>query len=121
MARTSRTLSDARKRTLRSAEEDIMQKSESLSPEELARVGVVWSGLLDLEDHIPPATVAAMLSCQELVLAVSTVDAQENWINAAAFAAMAAQSEEVTLTSSRPLEQVAKQKIIGFSAAENED
>lgn len=121
MAKANRSLSDARKRTLRSAEEDIINKSESLTPDELSRVGVVWSGLLDLEDHIPPATVAAMLSCQELVLAVSTVDAKENWISAAAFAAMGAHSEEVTLASEMPLEQVAKQKIIGFASTENDE
>lgn len=121
MARANRSLSDARKRTLRSAEEDIIQKSESLTPEELSRVGIVWSGLLDLEDRIPPATVAAMLSCQELVLAVSTVDAKENWISAAAFAAMGAHSEEATLAGEVPLEQVAKQRIIGFASADNDE
>jgi hypothetical protein len=59
----------------------------------LTRIGVVWAGLLDLDDAIPPTTVAAMLSSRDLVYATSTVDSEEHWIGAAAHAALGAYSE----------------------------
>ena len=85
---------DPRKRILREAEQRATQ-SEIDQSDEITRIGIVWAGLLDLDDPIPSTTVAAMLSSSELVLATSTLDSEEHWIGAAVYAAMGAYSEEV--------------------------
>ncbi len=117
MGRSSRSLDDRRTRTLRAAEEDIISNENELSKDELARIGTVWSGILGLDDRIPPATVAAMLSSSELVIGTSTVSAQENWINAAAYAAMAANSEHFDDPEEKPVKasKAAKPIKLGFS------
>ena len=61
--------------------------------DEITRIGVVWAGILDLDDVIPPTTVAAMLASSELVQATSTSDSEQHWVGAAAYAAMGAFSE----------------------------
>jgi hypothetical protein len=66
---------------------------EERSTEELTRVGVVWSGILDLDDAIPPSEVAALLSAYDLVRATTLVDSEEYWTSAAAYAALGAYSE----------------------------
>jgi hypothetical protein len=66
---------------------------EERSIEELTRVGVVWSGILDLEDAIAPSEVAALLSAYDLVRATTLVDSEEYWTSAAAYAALGAYSE----------------------------
>lgn len=78
--------------------------------DEITRIGVVWAGILDLDDVLPPTTVAAMLAASELVQATSTPDAEEHWIGAAAYAAMGAFSEtdeldprEGKITPSQPI------------------
>ena len=58
-----------------------------------SRIGVVWGGILDLDDPVPPTTVAAMLSASELVMATSTYDSETHWIGAAAYAAAGAYNE----------------------------
>ena len=83
---------DPRKRVLRSAEE-IATQPEVEQSDEITRIGVVWAGILDLDDVIPPTTVAAMLSASELVQATSTKDGEEHWIGAAVYAAMGAYNE----------------------------
>ena len=117
MGRSGRSLSDPRKRTLRAAEEDLVANGNELSRVELARIGVVWSGILGIDDHVPPATVAAMLSSSELVIGTSTVSAQENWINAAAYAAMAANSEHYGIFEEKPTKasKATKPIKLGFS------
>lgn len=83
---------DSRKRILREAE------TRATAPEieqsdDITRIGIVWGGLLDLDDPIPSTTVAAMLSASELVQATSTADSEEHWIGAAAYAALGAYNE----------------------------
>lgn len=84
---------DSRKRVLREAE------ARATAPEieqsdDITRIGIVWGGLLDLDDAIPSTTVAAMLSASELVQATSTADSEEHWIGAAAYAALGAYNED---------------------------
>lgn len=93
MVRQRRQVKDARKRILRNAEDIVTQRMEERSTEELTRVGVVWSGILDLEDAIPPSEVAALLSAYDLVRATTLVDSEEYWTSAAAYAALGAYSE----------------------------
>lgn len=88
-----RKVKDARKRILRTAEELVTQRIADNSVDELTRVGVVWSGILDLEDAIPPSEVAAMLSAYDLIRATNLVDSEEFWTSAAAYAALGAYSE----------------------------
>lgn len=92
MIRNRRPIKDPRKRVLRKAE-DIVTQPEYEQSDEITRIGVVWAGLLDLDDVLPATTVAAMLSASELVHATSTTNAEEHWIGAAAYAAMGAYSE----------------------------
>ena len=93
MVRSRRPVKDARKRVLRHAEDLLTGKGSDHDMDNLTRIGVVWGGMLDLEDPLPPTTVAAMLSARDLVYATSTVDSEEHWIGAAAHAALGAYSE----------------------------
>jgi len=58
-----------------------------------------------------------MLSSSELVIGTSTVSAQENWINAAAYAAMAANSEHYGTFEEKPTKtsKATKPIKLGFS------
>jgi hypothetical protein len=93
MMRNRRKSTDPRKRVLREAE-DIITKPEVEQSDDITRIGVVWAGILDLDDVIPPTTVAAMLSASQLVMATSTLDSEAHWVGAAAYAAMGAYSED---------------------------
>ena len=92
MIRNKRYLKDARKRVLREAESMVINPEVEQS-DEITRIGVVWAGILDLDDVLPPTTVAAMLAASELVQATSTSDSEQHWVGAAAYAAMGAYSE----------------------------
>jgi hypothetical protein len=92
LIRNKRYLKDARKRILREAESMVTNPDVEQS-DEITRIGVVWAGILDLDDVIPPTTVAAMLASSELVQATSTSDSEQHWVGAAAYAAMGAFSE----------------------------
>lgn len=119
MIRNRRQPKDPRQRVLRKAE-DIVSKPEVEQSDEITRIGIVWAGILDLDNVIPPTTVAAMLSASELVMATSNTDSEEHWVGAAAYAALGAFSEneepaetdELT-TSDREVSRLPK---IGFSA-----
>lgn len=93
MVRSRRPVKDVRKRVLRDAEDLLTSKGSDHDMDNLIRIGVVWGGMLDLEDPLPATTVAAMLSARDLVYATSTVDSEEHWIGAAAHAALGAYSE----------------------------
>ena len=90
--RSRKPLKDPRKRVLREAE-DRVTKPEIEQSDEITRIGIVWAGLLDLDDVIPATTVAAMLSASSLVHATSTYDSESHWIDAAAYAALGAYNE----------------------------
>lgn len=90
--RNRRTPKDPRKKILRKAE-DIVTNKDYEQSDPITRIGIVWAGILDLDDVLPPTTVAAMMAAAELVQATSTVGAEEHWIGAAAYAAMGAYSE----------------------------
>jgi hypothetical protein len=84
---------DARKRVLRAAEEIVTQKSQDSVADELSRIGIVWCGILDLDDAIPPSEVAAMLAAADLVRATRYIDSEDHWVSAAAYSALGAHSE----------------------------
>lgn len=88
-----RKVKDTRKRVLRSAEELATQRIAENSVEELTRLGIVWCGILGLEDIISPSEVAAMLSAYDLIRATNLVESEEYWTSAAAYAALGAYSE----------------------------
>lgn len=90
--RSRKPLKDPRKRVLREAEERVT-KPEIEQSDEITRIGIVWAGILDLDDVIPATTVAAMLSASSLVHATSTYDSESHWIDAAAYAALGAYNE----------------------------
>jgi len=92
MIKNRRLHKDPRKRILREAENRVADPKTEQS-DDITRIGVVWAGILDLDDVIPSTTVAAMLSASELVMATSTLDAEEHWIGAAAYAALGAYNE----------------------------
>jgi hypothetical protein len=92
LIRNRRQPKDPRKRILREAEDRLTKETVEQS-DDITRIGIVWAGILDLDDAIPPTTVAAMLSSSELVMATSTLDSEEHWIGAAAYAALGAFNE----------------------------
>lgn len=112
MIKNKRYLKDARKRVLREAE-SMVTSPEVEQSDEITRIGIVWAGILDLDDVLPPTTVAAMLAASELVQATSTPDAEEHWVGAAAYAALGAFSEvdEPEIHEGKPASQP-----IGFAA-----
>lgn len=102
MTISRRKLKDARKRVLRAAEEIVTQKDNDRIADELSRIGVVWCGILDLDDAVPPSEVAAMLAAADLVRATRYVDAEEYWVSAAAYSALGAHSELCEYEHERP-------------------
>ena len=113
MIRNKRYLKDARKRVLREAESMVINPEVEQS-DEITRIGVVWAGILDLDDVLPPTTVAAMLAASELVQATSTSDSEQHWVGAAAYAAMGAYSE---IDESDPQEgKITPSQPVGFAA-----
>ena len=109
---------DARKRVLRAAEEIVTQKSQDSVVDEMSRIGVVWCGILDLDDAIPPSEVAAMLAAADLVRATRYIDSEEHWISAAAHSALGAHSEPEVFNQDEHSEEGAAsaQNPIGFSS-----
>jgi hypothetical protein len=81
------------KGVLQAADDIATNKLEENYAIDLARVGVMWSGILELNGPIPASEVAAMLSCLDLVRATTLIDSEKHWVNAAAHAALAAYSE----------------------------
>lgn len=57
------------------------------------RVGEMWGALLDHEP-IPPATVAAMMVALKLVRGAKNAGHADSWVDAAAYAAIAAELAE---------------------------
>ena len=52
------------------------------------RIGEVWAAQLDLPNPLPPHTVAAMLCGMKLVRSQITPEHRDNWVDAAAYAAL---------------------------------
>jgi hypothetical protein len=121
MVRQRRQVKDARKRILRNAEDIVTQRMEERSTEELTRVGVVWSGILDLDDAIPPSEVAALLSAYDLVRATTLIDSEEYWTSAAAYAALGAYSEPDVQIVYSAEEKEKEKNPIGFGPKQDDD
>jgi hypothetical protein len=81
------------KGVLQAADDIATSKLEENYAVDLARVGIMWSGILELNGPIPPSEVAAMLSCLDLVRATTLIDSEQHWAGAAAHAAIAAYSD----------------------------
>lgn len=118
MIRNRRQPKDSRKRVLRKAE-DLITQPEVEQSDDITRIGIVWAGLLDLDNVIPPTTVAAMLAASELVMATSNTDSEEHWVNAAAYSALGAfnESDEAEVQEGASLvRETDNLPKIGFSA-----
>lgn len=77
-----------KKTLLKNAEALLSEKIEQAYDTDLVRIGVAWSGILDLEGPIAASEVAAMLAIVSLTRATSLVDSEEHWTSAAAFSAL---------------------------------
>ena len=77
-----------KKTMLKNAEALLSEKIEQGYDTDLARIGVSWSGILDLEGPIAASEVAAMLASASLIRATTLVDSEEHWTSAAAFSAL---------------------------------
>jgi hypothetical protein len=84
---------DTRKKIVKAADSAAAQRLSENGVGELARLGAVWSGILDLEDPIPASEVAAMLSAHALIRGTMLIDSDPHWTDAAAYAVLAACSE----------------------------
>lgn len=58
---------------------------------EAQRIGSMWGALLRLPEPIPPRTVAAMMIALKLARATAGTPHADDWIDAAGYAALAAQ------------------------------
>jgi hypothetical protein len=109
------------KGVLQVADDLTTAKLEENYTADLARVGIMWSGILELDGPIPASEVAAMLSCVDLVRATTLIDSEKHWISAASHAAIAAYSDvnpEVALPDESDVEEDEKPKNkIGFASA----
>jgi len=107
------------KGVLQAADDIAMSKIEENYTVDLARVGVMWSGILELNGPIPPSEVAAMLSCLDLVRATTLIDSEKHWVGAAAHAAIAAYSDAQDVpdlgSEQDPEKEPHKENPIGFS------
>ena len=113
-----KTRTSAKKKTLlRNAEELLSEKVEQNYDADLARIGVVWSGILELEGPIAASEVAAMLSSVSLIRATTLVESEEHWTMAATYAALGHVVEADLSSLSDPHEPPTEQAInpIGFS------
>jgi hypothetical protein len=122
MAKSRRILKDSHKsKVLETAQLVVTAQMADQQHTDLSRVGVVWSGILDLEGPIPPSEVAAMLSAYDLVRATTLVDAHEHWVSAAAYAAIADATEPVHVKELAVLEdekpKSSESATIGFVAS----
>lgn len=77
-----------KKTLLKNAEVLLSEKIEQAYDTDLVRIGVAWSGILDLEGPIAASEVAAMLAIVSLTRATSLVESEEHWTSAAAFSAL---------------------------------
>lgn len=77
-----------KKTLLKNAEALLSEKIEQAYDTDLVRIGVAWSGVLDLEGPIAASEVAAMLAIVSLTRATSLVESEEHWTLAAAFSAL---------------------------------
>ena len=61
--------------------------------EEATRIGRLWGALLDLEDPVPPATVAAMMVALKLARLTSPTGkpGRDSWVDAIGYSALGAQ------------------------------
>ena len=115
----SKTAPDSAKKVRRSAEDVVEAKKDDLYIEDLTRTGVVWAGLLELVEAIPPSAVAAMLCCHDLVRATSLVESEEHWISAAAYTALGALAEPATQDAEKAQKKEKQDPlpVIGFAAS----
>lgn len=107
---------------LADAQEAISELVKDNQHADLSRTGMVWAGILDLENPIPASEVAAMLSAYDLVRATTLVDSRKHWTNAAAFAALADAADQQS-TDEKP-EAIIDDKeptVIGFASSRNND
>jgi hypothetical protein len=107
-------------RVLKTARDFATRQIEDDVADELSKTGVVWSGILDLEEPIPSTEVAAMLCAHELIKATRLIDAEPHWTDAAAFAAIGASCEVLETQmqdslDSDPANDEESQSPIGFS------
>ena len=58
---------------------------------EAARIGALWGALLQLPEPIPPRKVAAMMIALKLARATTGRVNQDDWVDAAGYAALGAQ------------------------------
>jgi hypothetical protein len=112
------------KGVLQAADDIATSKLEENYAVDLARVGIMWSGILELSGPIPASEVAAMLSCLDLVRATTLIDSESHWTRAAAHAAIAAYSDSSEAAVIEDDENQAQEKAaeikdnpIGFSGS----
>jgi hypothetical protein len=109
--------SSKKKTLLRNAEDLLLEKVEQNYDVDLTRIGIVWSGILELDTPIPASEVAAMLSSVSLIRATTLVESEEHWTTAAAYAALG-HAAEVDLSPAEDDSDVPDEKAInpiGFS------
>ncbi len=108
---------------LENAGEIVSIQLEENYDSDLVRVGLMWAGLLSLDEGIPASEVAAMLSCVELVRATTLIDAVDHWTNAAVYAALAYETDPQTEESSDIYggKSSIEKNPIGFTGIENSE
>lgn len=75
-------------------EKIVDQRMAENSIDDLQRLSVIWSSMLNLVEPMLPSQAAAMLAVSDLIRATTLVDSKEHWVNAAAHAMLGAHSDE---------------------------
>jgi len=66
--------------------------------EDLEKISLIWTTMLDLDSPILPSQAAALLCVSDLVRATTLVDSEKHWIEAAALAIAGAHSDRSTFS-----------------------
>jgi hypothetical protein len=98
MSAISRLKKSKKSSVLSLAEESFHTRVQENQVEDLEKISVIWSAMLDLETPMLPSQAAALLSAAELVRATTLVDSEQYWVDAAVFAIIAAHSDESALS-----------------------
>lgn len=86
--------------------------------EDLEKISLVWSTMLELETPMLPSQAAALLCVSDIIRATTLVDAERHWVEAAVFAIMGAHADmPIVADETSASEPIESQNQIGFSAS----
>ena len=96
---TAENLKKSKKSSVTSKVEKLVEaKLKDNQVEDLEKISVVWSAMLDLETPMLPSQAAALLCVSDLVRATTLIDSEKHWIEASMLAIIGAHADQVTIS-----------------------